>query len=62
MSAALVGGLLLHGDGWDELIMVAVGLIGAFAVISLTGRRADSDDQAEEARSEASADEKADHA
>lgn len=61
MSAALVGGLLLHGDGWDEVIMVVVGLVGAFAVISLTGRRTDVDDQAEEDRSDVSADEKVDH-
>jgi hypothetical protein len=30
--------LLLHGNGWDELLMVAVGLVLAFAVISATGR------------------------
>ena len=32
-------GLLLHGSGWDELLMVAVGLVLAFVVISVTGRR-----------------------
>ena len=31
--------LLLHGNGWDELLMVAVGLVLAFAVITLTGRQ-----------------------
>jgi hypothetical protein len=31
--------LLLHGNGWDELLMVAVGLVLAFAVISATGRK-----------------------
>ena len=32
-------GLLLHGSGWDELLMVAVGLVLALVVISVTGRR-----------------------
>ena len=31
--------LLLHGEGWDELVMVAVGLILAYGVVSLSGRR-----------------------
>ena len=31
--------LLLHGSGWDELLMVAVGLALAFVVISATGQR-----------------------
>ena len=31
--------MLLHGEGWDELIMIAVGLALAFVVISFTGRR-----------------------
>jgi hypothetical protein len=31
--------LLLHGSGWDELLMVVVGLLLAFVVISATGRR-----------------------
>ena len=37
--------LLLHGEGWDELIMVVVGLILAFVIISMTGRRPASDDR-----------------
>ncbi len=45
--------LLLHGDGWDELIMIAVGLFLAFVVISFTGRRQDA-----EATDETSADER----
>ena len=39
----IVAVLLLHGEGWDELVMVAVGLILAYAVISLTGRRQPAD-------------------
>ena len=31
--------LLLHGNGWYELLMVAVGLVLAFVVISITGQR-----------------------
>jgi hypothetical protein len=50
MSAPLAA-LLLHGDGLDELAMVAVGLVLAFLVISFTGRRSpdastDEDDEA----------------
>ncbi len=43
--------LLLHGEGWDELLMVAVGLVLAFVIISATGRR--SGDTQDEAGSEA---------
>ena len=40
--------LLLHGNGWDELLMVAVGLVLAFAVITLTGRQRGAADDAQE--------------
>ena len=40
--------LLLHGNGWDELLMVAVGLVLAFAVIRLTGRQRGAADDAQE--------------
>lgn len=38
--------LLLHGNGWDELLMVAVGLLLAYGVVAFTGRRdpADAED------------------
>jgi len=39
----IVTALLLHGEGWDELVMVAVGLILAYGVVSLTGRRQPAD-------------------
>ncbi len=35
----IVAILLLHGEGWDELVMVAVGLIVAYGVVSLSGRQ-----------------------
>jgi hypothetical protein len=31
--------LLLHEGGWDEVLMVAAGLVIAYAVIVWTGRR-----------------------
>jgi len=40
-----VSAALLHGDGWDELVMVVVGLLVAWAVIALTGRRTEQDDE-----------------
>lgn len=41
--------LLWHEGGWDELIMVAVGLAMAYFVIVWTGRRShDPDDELEE--------------
>jgi hypothetical protein len=36
--------LLLHGNGLDELIMVAAGLAIAFFVITFTSRRKDDED------------------
>lgn len=36
--------LLLHEGGWDEVLMVAVGLGAAYLVIMWTGRRSRQDD------------------
>jgi hypothetical protein len=36
---------LLHAGGWDELIMVAIGLAVAWAVIAFTGRRNEEADE-----------------
>lgn len=43
---------LLHEGGWDEMIMVAVGLIVAYVVITWTGRRSRAGDDDEEADDE----------
>jgi hypothetical protein len=37
--------LLLHEGGWDEVLMVAVGLGVAYLVIMWTGRRSNEDDE-----------------
>jgi hypothetical protein len=37
--------LLLHDGGWDEVIMVAAGLLIAYFVIVWTGRRKSEDDE-----------------
>ena len=37
--------LLLHDGGWDEAIMVAVGLAVAYLVIVWTGRKMRDDDE-----------------
>jgi len=40
--------LLLHESGWDEVLMVAVGLVVAYIVIVWTGRRSkDAEDEDE---------------
>ncbi|MBA2447279.1 MAG: hypothetical protein H0V51_04565 [Chloroflexi bacterium] len=44
----IVAILLLHGEGWDELVMVAVGLILAYGVVSLTGRQPPTDAEDDE--------------
>jgi hypothetical protein len=36
--------LLLHGSGLDDLAMILIGLAVAYAVIALTGRRANDDE------------------
>ncbi len=41
--------LLLHEGGWDEVLMVAVGLVAAYLVIVWTGRRSrDVEDEVDE--------------
>lgn len=40
--------LLLHEGGWDEVLMVAVGLGVAYLVIMWTGRRSNDDDDADD--------------
>lgn len=40
--------LLLHEGGWDEVAMVAVGLLVAYAVIMWTGRRSRYEDEDDE--------------
>ena len=37
--------LLLHEGGWDEIAMVAVGLLVAYAIIMWTGRRSSYEDE-----------------
>ncbi|MFN8522365.1 MAG: hypothetical protein U0821_04590 [Chloroflexota bacterium] len=34
-----VAAALLHQGGWDEVIMVAVGLLAAFLIVTWTGKR-----------------------
>lgn len=40
--------LLLHQGGWDEVLMVAVGLGAAYLVIMWTGRRSNQDEDDDE--------------
>ena len=40
--------LLLHEGGWDEVLMVGVGLVLAYVIIMLTGRKGDADDEADD--------------
>jgi hypothetical protein len=51
--------LLLHQGGWDEVLMVAIGLVAAYLVIVWTGRRArnDEDDEDQDEMAEAGTDE-----
>ena len=39
---------LLHEGGWDEVLMVGVGLVLAYAIIMLTGRKGHGDDPVDE--------------
>jgi hypothetical protein len=48
VNAPLV--LLLHEGGWDEVLMVAVGLVAAYLVIVWTGRRARNTEDEDEAQ------------
>ena len=43
MTAATVLALL-HEGGWDEVLMVGVGLVLAYVIIMLTGRKGDVDE------------------
>jgi len=45
--------LLLHEGGWDEVIMVAVGLVVAYLVIVWTGRHKEHDDEDQDVLDEA---------
>ena len=52
--------LLLHEGGWDEVLMVAIGLVAAYLVIVWTGRRArNGEDDEDDDLSEPAADEPA---
>ena len=57
-SVALLA--LLHEGGWDEVLMVGVGLVVAYAIIMLTGRKGADEDQVGEDVVEAEADESGD--
>ena len=47
---------LLHAGGWDEVLMIAVGLAAAWAIITWTGRsRSYEDDDEEDDDSEVAA-------
>ena len=51
--------LLLHEGGWDEMIMVAAGLVVAYLVIMWTGRRSrygDEDDDDSESEGDGDGD------
>ena len=39
--------VLLHEGGWDEALMVGVGLVLAYVIIMLTGRKGDAEDAAD---------------
>ena len=54
MTSVVVLALVLHEGGWDELLMVGVGLVVAYAIIMLTGRKGDgAEDAADEEAVEA---------
>ncbi len=44
MTAATVLALL-HEGGWDEVLMVGVGLVLAYVIIMLTGRKGEGDEE-----------------
>ena len=44
---------LLHEGGWDEVLMVGVGLVLAYVIIMLTGRKGDGEDPVDEETVEA---------
>ena len=49
MSPLVAVVALLHESGWDEVVMVGVGLIVAYAIITLTGRKGQDEAPAEDA-------------
>ena len=51
---------LLHEGGWDEVLMVGVGLVLAYAIIMLTGRKADDAGDAADEEDAVEADEPSD--
>ena len=40
--------VLLHEGGWDEVLMVGVGLVLAYVIIVVTGRRGSDDEPLDE--------------
>ena len=40
--------VLLHEGGWDEVLMVGVGLVLAYLIIMVTGRKASDDEPLDE--------------
>jgi hypothetical protein len=44
--------LLLHQGGWDEVLMVAIGLVAAYLVIVWTGRRSRDTEDDEDAEAD----------
>ncbi len=46
---------MLHEGGWDEMLMVGVGLVLAYLIIVLTGRKGRDDDALNEDAAEADA-------
>ena len=59
MTSALLLALL-HEGGWDEVLMVGVGLVLAYAIIMLTGRKADDAGDAADEEDAVEADEPSD--
>lgn len=45
--------LLLHEGGWDEVLMVAAGLVVAYVVIAWTGRRSRDGDEEDDGEADA---------
>ncbi len=46
---------MLHEGGWDEMLMVGVGLVLAYLIIVLTGRKGRDDEALDEDAAEANA-------
>jgi hypothetical protein len=52
--------LLLHEGGWDEVAMVAIGLVAAYLIIVWTGRRSRDADDADDDQADDLAETRAD--